>query len=62
MPCRNVVPDGDGGQVECGRKTTFTCFGCRIPVCASCSEDSWLAECNYHCPECWDSVPDYPET
>lgn len=59
--CRNTMPDGADGVIECATPTLLTCFGCQMPVCASCSEDSWLAECNYYCPECWGAVPDHPE-
>lgn len=58
MPCRTPVSDGAGGQTECGTLSTLRCAGCDSPVCAACSEDSWLDECAEHCPECWDQVPE----
>lgn len=55
QPCAVVNQVG-----PCGQETAIQCFVCKRPVCAACSEDSWLAECNYHCPECWEKVPDAP--
>lgn len=52
-PCENTRPGYPLQGAACGKLTFIHCVVCGRPVCAECSEASWIEECPETCPFCW---------